>query len=213
MEIFYWSDYACPYCYIGETNLKAALRELGLDCRPEMRSFELSPGAPRSCPGPTRDLVARKYGLTDEQAEASLQRINEMAADSGLIFDFGKTRFTSTFDAHRLTKLARSRSAELADALTEQLFRAGFCLGAELADPEVLLTAARAVGLEEDAVRAVLSSDAYAEEVRADEQLAHQYGVSGVPYFVIDGEYAIPGALEKQQMIGVLQKIQAQRKG
>ena len=119
MEIFYWSDYACPYCYIGETTLKAALRELGVDCTPEMRAFELSPDAPRSCPGPTSDLVAKKYGLSPEQAEASMQRVNEMAADAGLYFDFGKTRFTGTFDAHRLTKLARSRGPATADALED----------------------------------------------------------------------------------------------
>ena len=207
MKIFYWSDYACPYCYIGETNLKAALNELGIDCLPEMRAFELSPDASRVCPGPTRDLVAKKYGLTAEQAEASMQRINEMAADAGLFFDFGKTRYTSTFDAHRLTKLARSVSPEQADALSERFFRENFSNGSQLADHEVLLSAALAVGMEEDAVREVLSSDAYTEEVRADEQTARRYGVTGVPYFVIDGEFAVPGALGKAEMIGVLRRI------
>ena len=211
VEIFYWSDYACPYCYIGETNLKAALRELGIGCVPEMKAFELSPDAPRTCPGPTRDLVAKKYGLTEEQAEASMQRINEMAAEAGLIFDFGKTHFTSTFDAHRPTKLAKSISPEKADALSEQLFKAGFCNGAEMADRGTLLAAAQAAGLEEDAVEELLSSDAWADEVRADEELAHQYGVTGVPYFVIDGEYAIPGALSKAQMVGVLRRIMAHK--
>ena len=213
MEIFYWSDYACPYCYIGETNLKAALRELEIDCMPVMRAFELSPDAPRSCPGPTKDLVARKYGLTGEQAEASMGRINQMAAEAGLIFDFGKARYTNTFDAHRLTKLAQSRSPRTADALAEHLFKANFSLGAEIADPEVLVSAALAAGLEEAEVRALLSSDDYAGEVRADEETAHRYGVTGVPYFVIDGQFAIPGALGKAEMVGVLQKILDRRIG
>ena len=207
MEIFYWSDYACPYCYIGETNLKAALRELGLDCVPRMKAFELSPDATRTCPGPTGELVAKKYGLTAEQAEAAMQRINEMAADAGLIFDFGKTHFTATFDAHRLTKLAAGVSPETADALTERLFREGFCLGAELADRRVLLSAALDAGLEEAAVTEVLDSDAFTEEVRADERMAREYGVTGVPYFVIDGKYAIPGALGKSEMVSVLRRI------
>lgn len=213
MEIFFWSDYACPYCYIGETNLKAALRELGVDCTPEMRAFELSPDAPRSCPGPTSDLVAKKYGLSPEQAEASMQRVNEMAADAGLYFDFGKTRFTGTFDAHRLTKLARSRGPATADALEEALFEAGFCQGLELADREVLLAAARSAGLNEDEVLALLDSDAFADEVRSDEDLAHRAGVGGVPYFVIDRQYAIPGAMGKAQFIGVLRRIIAEEAG
>ena len=212
MEIFYWSDYACPYCYIGETNLKAALAAEGLDAAVVMRSFELSPDAPRTCPGPTRDLVAKKYGMSAEQAEASLQRINEMAADAGLHFDFGKSRFTSTFDAHRLTKLARRRDPAMADALTERLFYDGFCRGAEMADPEELVSAATAVGLAEAEVRALLSSDDCAGEVRADEQEAHRYGVTGVPYFVINNEYAIPGALSKADMIRALRRIRAAEK-
>jgi predicted DsbA family dithiol-disulfide isomerase len=211
MEIFYWSDYACPYCYIGETNLKAALRELGIGCVPEMRAFELSPDGPRTCPGPTRDLVAKKYGITAEQAEASMQRINEMAADAGLNMDFGKARYSNTFDAHRLTKLAGSISPEKADALADALFKANFSEGAELADHETLLSAARSAGLEEDAVKALLASDDYADRVRADEEQAHQYGVTGVPYFVINGEYAIPGALTKEQMVGVLRRIMARK--
>lgn len=207
MEICYWSDYACPFCYIGETNLKAALRELAIDCRPEMRSFELSPDGPRTCPGPTKELVARKYGFTDEQAEASMQRINEMAADAGIPFDFGKTRYTSTLDAHRLTKYAQTLGGGLAEALTERLFHAGFCACAELADPEVLLSAALEVGLEEAPVREVLASDEFTDAVRSDEQKAHAMGVTGVPFFVIDGKYAIPGAMSKPEIVGVLQKI------
>ena len=209
MEIFYWSDYGCPYCYIGETNLKAALKELGIPVKAEMHAFELSPDASRSCLGSARDLVARKYGLSPERAEESLRRINDFAAASGLAFDFGKARFTNTFDAHRLTKYARSLDCDKADAVLELLFRAGFCLGRELADREVLLDIAREAGLEEDAVKAVLDSDAYAAEVRADEQEAHRYGVSGVPYFVINGEYAIPGALGKEEMKKVLLQIQS----
>ena len=207
MEIFFWSDYACPYCYIGETNLKAALRELGLACDLKMRSFELSPGASDSCPGPTRDLIARKYGLSSEQAESSIRRIDRMAAEAGLTVDFGSTRYTSTFDAHRLTKYAETQPGGKADELGEQLFRSGFTLCAELADHKVLLDAARAAGLEEDAVREVLDSDAFTGDVRADEQTAHEYGVSGVPYFVIDGEYAVPGALGREEWIRVLKMI------
>ena len=207
MEIYYWSDYACPYCYIGETNLKAALKDLGISCVPEMKAFELSPDGPRTSPESTRDLVAKKYGISAAQAEASMQRINAMAAEAGLDMDFGKARYSNTFDAHRLTKLAGSISPEKADALTDALFKAGFAMGAELADHETLLAAARSVGLEEDAVNELLSSDAFSDRVRADEELAHHYGVTGVPYFVINGEYAIPGALSREQMVSVLQKI------
>ena len=207
MEIFYWSDYACPYCYIGETNLKAALRELGIDCRLEMRAFELSPGAARTCPGPTRDLVAKKYGLTPEQAEESIQSVNKMAAEAGIPFDFGATHASNTFDAHRLTKLAAEQSAETADALTEELFRAAFFRGEEMSDPEVLCAAARAVGMEESRVRAVLASDEFAEAVREDERAAHSVGVTSVPFFVINGEFAIPGALDKNQFARLLKKL------
>jgi len=209
MKIMYWSDYACPYCYIGETHLKKAIENLNLGDQMdiEMLAFELDPSASKTYIGATVDRFAKKYGLSFAGAQERIDGISQMGREAGLDFRYAETRYTSTFDAHRLTKLAGEEGPETADALAEELFRAGFCRGEELADNEVLLRCTRAAGLDEDRVHQVLASDEYAEAVRADERAAHSAGVSGVPFFVFNGQYAIPGALGKTEMMRVLQKI------
>ncbi|MBQ9298943.1 MAG: DsbA family oxidoreductase [Clostridia bacterium] len=203
MKIIYWSDYACPYCYIGETYLKQAVRNLGMEdqIEVEMKAFELDPDAGKAYAGPTVDRFAKKYGLSLQGAQARIDGISQMGRDAGLDFRYAETRYTNTFDAHRLTKLARqSEDKGLAGRLSERLYKAYFSEGLELADHDVLLRIAAEEGMDDDAVKALLSTDEYAMDVRLDEREATRYGVHGVPYFVLNGQLAIPGALPVESM-------------
>ena len=212
MKITYWSDYACPYCYIGETHLKTAVRELGMEeeVSIEMKAFELDPDASRVYTGTTVDRFARKYGLTKEKAAERIKGISEMGQRAGLDFRYAETRYTNTFDAHRLTKLARNKKKSLADRLSERLYHAYFAEGLELADHETLVRIAVEEGMEEAEVRAFLKTDKYADEVRLDEREAQNYGVSGVPFFLLAGKYAVPGALPVEEMKRLLKKVKEQ---
>jgi predicted DsbA family dithiol-disulfide isomerase len=66
-------------------------------------------------------------------------------------------------------------------------------------------------GLDEAEVKSLLSSDQYAVEVRLDEREAGNYGVTGVPFFVLAGRYAIPGAVPTEEMKKLLQKAFAEQ--
>ena len=215
MKVIYWSDYACPYCYIGETHLKKAIEELGIgdQVEIEMKAFELDEQASREYVGPTVDRFARKYGLSKAGAQARIEGISQMGHEAGLDFRYAETRYTNTFDAHRLTKLAQSKgNAEQTDRLIERLYHAYFAESLELADHAVLAKIAVEEGLPEDEVRKVLESDDYGMEVRLDEREAHRYGVSGVPFFVLGGSYTIPGALPVESMKQVLQELMEKEK-
>lgn len=209
MKIVYWSDYACPYCYIGETHLKKAMAELGLENKVEveMKAFELDPTASKSYVGPTVDRFAKKYGLSMEAAAKRIDGISEMGHQTGLDFRYAETRYTNTFDAHRLTKLAQSKGGNLADRLSERLYHAYFAEGLELADYAVLTKIATEEGLPEGEVREVLESDRYADEVRLDERESQRYGITGVPYFLLNGSYGIPGALSVEGMKSALREL------
>jgi len=209
MKIIYWSDYACPYCYIGETHLKQAVEQLGIgdEVGITMKAFELDPTASREYTGATVDRFAKKYGLSKEGAAQRIEDISQMGREAGLDFRYAETRYTNTFDAHRLTKLAQSKSASLTDRLSERLYHAYFAEGLELADHDVLTRIAVEEGLEEREVKELLDSDKYADEVRLDEREAARYGVTGVPFFVLAGKYSIPGALNVEQMKRVLEKV------
>ena len=209
MKIMYWSDYACPYCYIGETHLKKAIGNLNLGDQVdiEMLAFELDPSASKTYTGAMVDRFAKKYGLSLAGAQERIDGISQMGHEAGLDFRYAETRYTNTFDAHRLTKLAQQKDAALADRLEERFYRAYFTESLELADYAVLKRIALEEGMDEKEVDEVLNSDKYADGVRLDEREAQRYGVHAVPYFVIGNKYAIPGAMPVEAMERVLKNV------
>ena len=152
MKIVYWSDYACPYCYIGETRLKKAIKELGLENEVEIetRAFELDPDAPKTVETITVDRFAKKYRLSKEEAQQQIDHISQLGIDEGIDFRYATTLYTNTRDAHRLTKLAQTKhDAALEDRVSELLFDAYFTRNEKLAEHDVLLRVAREAGLDE----------------------------------------------------------------
>ena len=205
MNIVYWSDYACPFCYIGERHMKRAMENLRMEASMEMKAFELDPSAGKEVVEPTVERFARKYGLSREAAQSRIDGISQMGRACGLDFRYAETRYTNTFDAHRLTKLAVEMGGEaLADRLSERLYRAYFTEALELADHNVLRKIAFEEGMGE--VRDFLNSGRYADEVRLDEREAQRYGIGAVPYFVLNGRYAVPGAVSVEELERVLRK-------
>ena len=215
MQIEYWSDYACPYCYIGETRLKKAAEETLPEggWRLVMHSFELDPSAPKTYTGDTEGRFARKYGLSVAEARARIEGISSLGRAEGLDFRYAQTRYTNTFDAHRLTHYAQSLGdEERTHKLEEILYAAYFAKGLELAARDVLLNAAEEAGFARDDAAKVLDSDAFAAEVRRDEAAAARMGIHGVPYFVIDGKIAIPGAMATDDFARALRQAADMRK-
>jgi predicted DsbA family dithiol-disulfide isomerase len=207
LKIDVWSDIACPWCFIGKRRLEAALREFpdADQVVLEWRSFELDPRAPRVRDKSLshKERLAKKYGVTMERAQAMHERLQGVAAEEGLRFDFERIQSGNTFDAHRLLSLARQRG--LQEALEERFMHAYLCEGAAIGDQETLVRLSTEVGLAADEARAVLATDLHASEVRADEQAAHALGISGVPFFRI-GRYGVEGAQPAQQLASALIK-------
>lgn len=214
MNIVYWSDFACPYCYIGVTRMEKAIAAVAPDggISLEMRAFELDPTAPAQCEGDTTSRFARKYGLSLEDAAARIEEISSLGRAEGIDFKYATTRYTSTFDAHRLAAWARSLGdAAKTRALETSLYAAYFTDNKELSDRTALLAAAEAAGLDRADADAVLAApERFAAEVRADEREAARLGVHGVPFFLISGRYAIPGAMPQTALEAALRKALAE---
>ena len=194
MRIDIWSDVVCPWCYIGKRRFERALADFphAADVDVVWHSFELDPNAERSTDVPPAERLAAKYGLTVEQAEQANERLTGTAAEEGLEFHLDEARSGNSFDAHRLLHLANGSA--LQGQLKERFLRAYFTERVAIGEPSELARLAVEVGLDADAVRRVLDSDEYGEDVRADEAQAHTYGISGVPFFVVDDRYGISGA-------------------
>ena len=208
MKIKYWSDYACPYCYIGETMLKQALDELGVFYEMEMKAFELNPYAKAGSGGDVVAMFAAKYQLSLEDAQARVDSINAMAGDAGIEgFDYSQVFHTNTFDAHRLTRMALEKGgAALQNKLSEMLYDAYFKDHVDVGDHEVLVGIARNAGLDEAEVREMLASKKFSDEVSLDEREARNARVNSVPCFVINDKVAVPGAMPKAQFMELIKK-------
>jgi predicted DsbA family dithiol-disulfide isomerase len=208
MKVEIFSDVVCPWCAVGKRRFETARErfEHGDEIDVVWRAYELDPQAPVLRQGDYVERLARKYGMTREQAVAANERLTAMAAAEGLDFHFERAQPGNTFDAHRLLHYARQAGPGLQDALKERLFTAYFTEGAPIGEPTTLIRLAGEVGLDVDACADILGGDRYADEVRADERDALDLGVTGVPFFVVDGKFGIPGAQDADTILDVLER-------
>jgi len=207
MKITYWSDFACPYCYIGNTRLKKAIDDLDLDVEFDIRAFELDQNAPLDVQSTTVERFAVKYSLSIEDARKQVNQISQLGADEGIDFKYETTLYTNTRDAHRLMKLAQEKHPESVDKLATSLFDAYFVENLKLADHEVLMEIALDAGLGEEEIKEVLDTDLYNAKVEEDENIALSAGIHAVPFYLFDGKYSIPGALTYDDFKSVLSQI------
>ena len=210
-SIMIWSDFACPYCFIGERRLKDALKELGWNSKFEIiyKAFELNPEASKN-PGDISivERLAKKYGMSLQEAKAKIDSIDSQGRELGIDFRYASAKPSNTFDAHRLMKLAEAKyDYDSLERLNENLFKAYFVKNQILADRSVLLEIGMESGLKEEDIMRVIDSNEFAPDVRRDEQEASQLGVRGVPYIVFNNKYAVPGALSIDDFKSVLQEV------
>jgi predicted DsbA family dithiol-disulfide isomerase len=189
-----WSDVVCPWCYVGKRRFEKALATFEHRDEVELtwRSFQLDPHAPREREGSSAEHLAGKYGMSVEQAEETNAQMTALAASEGLEYHLDRTRGGNTFDAHRLIHLGAARGIQ--DAVKEHLMRGYFTEGAAVGDHETLVRLGADAGLDPEEARATLESDAFADDVRVDEELARRMGIRGVPYFVLNRRFGVSGA-------------------
>ncbi len=208
MDVEVWSDIACSWCYVGKRRLEAALArfEHADEVNVVWRSFELDPTAPATATpeGSSAGLVAAMRGISLERAWAMQRKMADIAAEDGLDLHFERLQCGSTFDAHRVLHLAQAHG--LQGELKERFLRAHFTEGAPMSDHATLRRLAAEAGVPEAEVVEVLVSDRYADAVREDERTAAGFGVSAVPFFVVDRAIGASGALPPEALLQLLRQ-------
>lgn len=209
LPVHIWSDIACPWCYVGKRKLEQALASWDGDVEIEWHAFELNPAAPQEI-----DLsvsyaqrLATKYRVPLTQAESMIANMTKTAANEGLDFHFEKIRPGNTFNAHRLIRLAKEHGKQ--DDMKERFLSAYLCEGERIGHTETIARIASEL-LEPDEVQSVLASDAFAEDVRADEEKAAQLGIRGVPFFMI-GRYGVSGAQPVETLTQILDRAREEQ--
>jgi len=207
MNIEVWSDVVCPWCYIGKRRLESAVKlfQHGDEISVSWRSFELDPESPRRAPVPLDEMLAQKYGMSREEARAANTQVTSLAAAEGLEYHLEHQHSGNSFDAHRLIHLAAEKG--LPGAMKERLMRAHFSESAAIGEPDVLVRLACEVGIDEEEAKALLESDRFADEVRADEAEAGTIGVRGVPFFLIERKWALSGAQPTDLFLKAIEQV------
>jgi len=195
MDIHIWSDIVCPWCYVGKRRFEhaVALFEHRDEVQVTHRSFQLDPTRPRHQTTNRREMLKAKYQLSDQQVREMDMRMEHLADVEGLEYHLSDAGLTgNTLDAHQLLQLGKARGMQ--DAVIERLYRAYFTEQRSVFDRDSLVSLAGDAGLDQAEARDVLERDAYVDAVAADVREARSLGVSGVPFFVIDGRYGVSGA-------------------
>ena len=213
LKIDFVSDVSCPWCIIGLRGLTEALDQLGAEVQAEIhfQPFELNPNMPAEGQNIV-EHITEKYGSTAEQSQANRERIRDMGAALGFAFRTdGQSRIYNTFDAHRLLHWAGLEGLQY--NLKEALFKAYFTDGGNPSDHAQLTHIAEDAGLDRRRATAILASDEFADEVRAEEQLWLQRGVNSVPTVVFNGQYAVTGGQPVDTFVGAIRQIMSEARG
>ncbi|OOM74307.1 DSBA-like thioredoxin domain protein [Clostridium puniceum] len=207
MKIEIWSDFVCPFCYIGKRRLEIALNKFEYkdEVKLVFKSFELDPSSKKKFDKNIHEIIAKKYGISVEQAKASNNQIIEQAKAVDLNYDFDDLIPTNTFDAHRLSHYAKTEGKM--NELSERLLKAYFVDSLNISDYKVLANLAGEVGLNSDEALKILESGQYGAEVRKDEESASKLRINGVPYFVFNNKYSVSGAQPSELFLEMLEKI------
>jgi predicted DsbA family dithiol-disulfide isomerase len=211
VKVDIWSDIACPWCFIGKRRFETAAAEFaatGGELEVEMHSFELAPDTPVDFAGSEIDFLVSHKGMPAGQVESMLRQMTELASSEGLSYDFDSLQHTNTVKAHELLHLAKARGRQL--EMSERLFAAYFEEGRHVGRVEDLADLAAEIGLDRDEVVTALTEGTYLPAVQADKEQAMAYGISGVPFFVIDGRFGVSGAQDPTVLLDVLQKAAAE---
>ena len=207
MKITIWSDFVCPFCYIGESHLEEALKkfEHADEVEIEYKSFLLSPES-QYTPGKNYyQAFADEKGIPLEQAKVMMSQVLDMAKQSGVSINYDIAKFTNTVNAHHVFQYAKTEGK--GNEFFKRFYDAHFNEGEVLSDIETIVRLAEEVGLDREKVRKIVETKDYSNEVTNDLAESRQVGVQGVPFFVFDNKYALSGARPVEYFTQVLEKV------
>jgi predicted DsbA family dithiol-disulfide isomerase len=206
MKVEIWSDVMCPFCYIGKRKFENALEQFSHkdEVEIEWKSFQLNPSM-KTEPGKNiNQYLAEIKGWTIDRAKEMNAHVSKMAEEVGLHYDFDKAIVANSFDAHRLIQLAKKKGK--GNEAEENLFKAYFIEGKNIADHATLIELGNDIGLDAEEIKKMLSGNNFAEDVKHDVHEAEELGVRGVPFFVMDRKFGVSGAQAEEAFLNALGK-------
>lgn len=213
MKITIWSDFMCPFCYIGEAHLEQALEEFEHKDQVEVeyKSFLLSPDAAHDPEKDYYETFAEMKGISVDQARGMFENVVNMAKNAGLVIDYDTAKFSSTIPAHHAFQYAKEQGK--GNEFFRRLYKAHFAEGELLSDLETIGRLAEEVGIDKNAALGSTQNETYTQKINRDLQEASQIGVQGVPFYVFNNKYAVSGAQPVAQFKQVLEQVWQEENG
>ncbi len=208
MRIEIVSDVICPWCFIGKRRLEQAMAQRpDIDFEIGWRPFQLNPDMPREGADRKSYLEAKFGGPT--RAKEIYARVGAEGAKENIAFNFdGIKRTPNTLAAHSVLRWALTAGVQ--NELKERLFRLYFLEGKDIGDHQVLAAAAAAEGMDGDLVRQLLDEGRDTEIIEEEDRMARELGITGVPFFIFERRYGVPGAQTPDVLLQVIDKVAAE---
>lgn len=215
MKIEIWSDIACPFCFIGKRQLENVLKKLPYSDEIEVvwKSFILDSTIPTDSNQSLNDYFIHEKGFNVSQIEKLTAKIQNRAKDLGLDFNFSKVIAANTLNAHRLSHLAKSKSAELQNKAEDLLFSAYFIEGLNINKIDVLIEIGAQLGLEKSEVEETLAEQKFSDAIRKEGEEAVAMGINVIPYLVLNKQHVISGVQTEENLLKTINKAYEQWKG
>ena len=208
IKVDIWSDVQCPWCYIGKRKFEAGAALFDGNVEVEYHSYELSPDTPVDFDGTPVDYMSQRKGMPVAEVEQMLERVTGIAESVGLHYDYDSVHQTNTVISHELLHYAKAHGRQL--DMKERLLKAYFIDGRHVGRIEDLADLAAEIGLDRADVVRALTKHEFLADVKADVALANEYGIQGVPFFVIDGKYGVSGAQDPDTFTQVLNQVRTE---
>jgi predicted DsbA family dithiol-disulfide isomerase len=213
MKVEIWSDVVCSFCYIGKRKYETAIQQFADSNNIELvwRSFQLDPSANTKTQKSEGYQFAAEYkGYSQEFAVTQLNKVKQIASEVGLTYNFDEIYAVNTFNSHRIIQFAKTKG--LGDEAEETFLKAYLVESKDLNSIETLIELGKQIGLTKEEVNEALTKEVYASKVREDIQVAQKIGITGVPFFLIDGKVAISGAQSPSVYLETIQNSYAEWK-
>lgn len=206
MKVEIWSDFVCPFCYMGERKFEKALESFEHKDEVEIvfKSFQLNMDQAEVKDKNIHQVIADKYNISYEQAKSNNDRIVKAAKDVGLNYRFDILKLNNTELAHQIAKYAESNGK--GKELVDRYFKAYFEEGVDIGNKEKLIELADEIGLNIIELKKQLEDGSLKSEVQKDKILARELEINGVPFFVINDKYAVSGAQDPEEFLKALRK-------
>ncbi len=195
VKVIAYSDYICPFCYIGYHRIEQLKKEYNLDV--EWRPFEIHPETPKGG-ALTEDLPFPKGYL--EMAFANVKRL---ADEDGLTLKFADKLPNSRLALY-ISEFARKKGKF--EEFHKLVLEAYWLEGKDIGDKSFLLDLAESVGLNKNEIEIYLDTDEPFKVLQKTLKELRSYGINGVPTFNIE-ERLIVGAQPYEVFKNVINKI------